>query len=734
MKKFTNSTVRTKLVILIVMNTLFITLGGVMVYWQSNKIVGATKDLQKNLEAIVCQGQLDMMHDAIRGDVYSALLPNTDVNSAMAQLQEHGAIGSKEVDEMIRPEAHVDVRTGYLKTAPVYKQYVQAAEKIIEMAKTDKTAALSGVGEFENAYVALEGELGKMGDVVSAISSKDNEIVQGLAADLLLILIVGVLIAVCVNLIMGWFIERLISPRIADLTIATQKVLHGDYSHQVSESHDDDIGTLIKAFNVMKNDIQNRLNGAKLMMNTIIDMTSDQRSTESALEAMLKGLMEIVKARYAAAAIFNDDGSVGTFVTVGMSEEQKRRIAHPPVGKGLLGYIQESKKALRVADMSQHAKSSGFPSGHPPMKTFLGAPILFGKESMGNVYFTEKEDGKEFTDFDEDTIQIVSQLAGIVITDRKTKHDLRAIVGQIQELSHTMADSTQSISGATEELAAGAREQSGQAIDVAAAVEEMASNIIETANSAQKTAEFAQSNGQLATEGQQTVQNTIAKMRHIADVVHESRQTVQRLGDAGTSIGEIVSVISDIADQTNLLALNAAIEAARAGEQGRGFAVVADEVRKLAERTTTATKQIREMITSIQKETTEAVQQMRDGSREVEQGIAMADNAGEALKQVVMSAGHMVELVSSIAGAAQEQSLTSDTIARNVTNISTISTESASTIMDVARNVTELSQLAEILKELTSQVDVTGRTRKNGHHSATPTKNITERKATALLR
>lgn len=731
MKKFTNSTVKAKLVILIAMNTLFIALGGIIVYWQSNKIVGATKDLQKNLEAIICQGQLDMMHDAIRGDVYSALLPNIDPGIAMNQLQEHGAIGSKEVDEMISPTSHPDVRSGYTKTGPVYKQYLQAAEKIIEIAKTDKNAALAGVAEFETAYIALEGELGKMGDIVSAISAKDNQIVQGLASELLILLLIGVLIAALVNLFLGWIIERLISPRIAALTIATEKVLIGDYSHKVPESYDDDIGTLVKAFNVMKNDIQNRLHGAKLMMNTIVEMTSDQQNTETTMESMLKGLMEIVKARYAAASIMNEDGSIRSFITVGMSEEQKRRIAHPPVGKGLLGHIQQSQKALRVADMSQHPNSSGFPAGHPPMKSFVGAPILFGKKSMGNVYFTEKEDGKEFTDFDEDTIQIVSQLAGIVITDRKTKHDLRAIVGQIQELSYTMADSTQSISGATEELAAGAREQSGQAIDVAAAVEEMASNIIETANSAQKTSEFAQSNGQLATDGQQTVQNTIAKMRHIAEVVHESQQTVQRLGDAGTSIGEIVSVISDIADQTNLLALNAAIEAARAGEQGRGFAVVADEVRKLAERTTVATKQIRDMITSIQKETAEAVKQMQQGSKEVEQGIAMADNAGEALKQVVQSAGHMVELVSSIAGAAQEQSLTSDTIARNVTNISTISTESASTIMDVARNVTELSQLAEILKELTSQVDVTGQTKKNEYKSQ---QTISQRKTAGLLK
>jgi HAMP domain-containing protein len=352
--------------------------------------VRANKDLQINLEAIICQGQLDIMHDAIRGDVYSALLPNTEANTAMSQLQEHGTIGSQKLDEMISPTSLPDVRSGYTKTAPVYKQYVQAAEKIIETAKTDKNAALAGVAEFETAYIALEGELGKMGDIISAISVKDNQILQGLASELLILLIIGVVVAIIVNLVMGWIIERLISPRIAELTIATEKVLLGDYSHNVPETYDDDIGTLIKAFNVMKTDIKNRLHGAKLMMNTIVEMTTDQRSTETALESMLKGLMEIVKARYAAASIMNEDGSVKSFVTVGMTEEQKKRIAHPPVGKGLLGHIQQTGKVLRVADMSQTSQQLRLPLRPPSHEIFCRCSHTLWKRIYGQCLFHRK--------------------------------------------------------------------------------------------------------------------------------------------------------------------------------------------------------------------------------------------------------------------------------------------------------------------------------------------------------
>ena len=708
MRKFTNSTVKVKLITFIITNSILVLSIGLFVYRQSAGLYESTQTLKKNMEAVVCQGQLDMMHDAIRSDVLSALLPNSNSGETMAHLKEHCRIGRREVQEMVSPRSEQTVRDGYRKIEPTYEKYCREAERLISLSLTDKSAVLNQKETFDTLFKELEDTLGDMGEIVNNVSQKDSEIVRSLTNSLLIVLGISILIVIAINTILGFYINKLISPRIASLTEATHALFKGDYSVTVEELYADDIGSLIKAFNAMKGDLSNRMKGAGIMTKTIVDMTTDQRSTETALETMLRGVINIVKAKYGAAAVFHADGSIDKFVTVGMSDAQIKGIAHPPVGKGLLGFLQHSKQSLRIADMSKHPNSVGFPSGHPPMKSLLAAPIMFGNISIGNVYFTEKEGGEEFTEYDEDTVRIVSQLAGIVISDRRTKHDLRGIIGHIQELSSSLADSIQSISGATEELAAGAREQSGQAIDVAAAVEEMANNIVETASTARQTAEFAKSNGDLAGDGQKIVENTINKMRHIANVVRESGVTVQRLGDAGTSIGEIVSVISDIADQTNLLALNAAIEAARAGEQGRGFAVVADEVRKLAERTTVATKQIREMIQSIQRETTEAVEQMQEGSREVQEGITLADNAGDALKQVVRSAGQMYDLVNTIASAAQEQSTTSDTIARNVTAISTISTESASTIMDVARNVTELSQLAEVLKELTSQVDLTG--------------------------
>ena len=194
---------------------------------------------------------------------------------------------------------------------------------------------------------------------------------------------------------------------------------------------------------------------------------------------------------------------------------------------------------------------------------------------------------------------------------------------KVSEAVSATASASSQISSSTEEMAAGAMEQTSQAGEVASAVEEMTKTILENSRNASVAAETAKQARVRAEQGGKVVTETVDGMKRIAGVVHKSAETVRELGRSSDQIGEIISVIDDIADQTNLLALNAAIEAARAGDQGRGFAVVADEVRKLAERTTKATKEIAGMIKKIQSDTNDAVRSMEEGTNEVERGIAV---------------------------------------------------------------------------------------------------------------
>ena len=283
---------------------------------------------------------------------------------------------------------------------------------------------------------------------------------------------------------------------------------------------------------------------------------------------------------------------------------------------------------------------------------------------------------------------------------------IREMLIQVTQAVSVTSDAAVQISSATEELAVGAQEQSAQTDEVAAAVEEMSKTIVDNAQNATETAKSSQESGQVAREGGEIVQKSVEKIREIARIVEQSAATIEQLGNSSQQIGEIIAVIDEIADQTNLLALNAAIEAARAGEQGRGFAVVADEVRKLAERTSGATTQIGQMIKTIQSETVLAVDAMRKGREEVAEGIQLADRAGEALTRVVSEMNGVVDRVNQIAAASEEQSATSTQIAQNVEAISTVINQSAKGVTDIAQVADHLNRSTEHLLSIVGQFHV----------------------------
>ena len=284
---------------------------------------------------------------------------------------------------------------------------------------------------------------------------------------------------------------------------------------------------------------------------------------------------------------------------------------------------------------------------------------------------------------------------------------LENLVREISQSISTTASASTEISSSTEEMSAGAQEQSQQAMEVAGAVEQMTKTIIETTKNSSAASDASKKYGNIAREGGNVVNETIKGMNRISEVVQNSAETVQQLGKSSEHIGEIVQVIDDIADQTNLLALNAAIEAARAGEQGRGFAVVADEVRKLAERTTKATKEIASMIKQIQKDTEDAVVSMEKGTQEVENGKKLTDKAGYALKEIIAGAQDVVDLISQVAAASEEQSTTSEQISRSIESISSVTQQSAAGVQQIAKATEDLSRLTENLQNLVNKFKIT---------------------------
>jgi methyl-accepting chemotaxis protein len=267
-------------------------------------------------------------------------------------------------------------------------------------------------------------------------------------------------------------------------------------------------------------------------------------------------------------------------------------------------------------------------------------------------------------------------------------------IARVASTTASLAAASEQLSVNTAQLAKGGKEQAQQATQAAAAVEQMSATVTEMAKNAQGVAGTAQNASQAAGQGHEVVSSSIAGMSRLAETVRASASRIQSLGQRSDQIGEIVKVIEDIADQTNLLALNAAIEAARAGEQGRGFAVVADEVRKLAERTTKATKEIADTIRTIQSDTTLAVESMETGTHEAQEGMAMVNKAGERLSEIVSAVQSVTGMVQQIAAAIEEQSTATDQIAGNIEAVAAVSKRSEGGLGHVTQATTELARMA----------------------------------------
>ncbi len=278
---------------------------------------------------------------------------------------------------------------------------------------------------------------------------------------------------------------------------------------------------------------------------------------------------------------------------------------------------------------------------------------------------------------------------------------LRTMISQMKAGAEQLVAAGHEISSASTQLSVSTHEQSNAASAMAATVEELTVNINHISDNANEAHAISTDSGRQSAEGSNVIQSTLASMQLIAETVQASAVQIGELGEHSEQISSIVNVIKDIADQTNLLALNAAIEAARAGEQGRGFAVVADEVRLLAQRTANSTQEITGMITKIQNGTRSAVSGMDAGVEQVKQGVDLANKADEAIVNIRDASSNVVNVVNMISLALREQTAASQEVARNVERIAQMSQQNSQAVEETSETARTLQVLA---KDLESQV------------------------------
>ena len=298
----------------------------------------------------------------------------------------------------------------------------------------------------------------------------------------------------------------------------------------------------------------------------------------------------------------------------------------------------------------------------------------------------------EASDADE-TGQLLNAMQNMVVK-------LRAIIAEVKTAAFNIASASHQLNASSELMSKGANEQAARAVQVATASEQMSQTVLNIAKNTSHIESSATDTTKLAKNGEEVVHRSVDKVKAIAKTIDQSAQLIRSLGERSNQIGEIVNVINDIADQTNLLALNAAIEAARAGEQGRGFAVVADEVRKLAERTGNSTAEIGTMVKSIQAEVHQVVVSMENITKEVKAGVNLSTETGDVLRSIANGVDQLHLMVQQIASAAEEMASSSEEINKDIATISNLSSETSGSSGQIASASGELSELSVSLENV----------------------------------
>lgn len=276
---------------------------------------------------------------------------------------------------------------------------------------------------------------------------------------------------------------------------------------------------------------------------------------------------------------------------------------------------------------------------------------------------------------------------------------LRDLVSRINETSQEVARYTQNTQLITHQLAEASEHQAQEIAGASNAINEIAQSIDHVSANASQSAEVAQRSVKIASNGADVVNRSMQGMDTIRQQIQETSKRIKRLGESSQEIGNIVSLINDIADQTNILALNAAIQASMAGEAGRGFAVVADEVQRLAERSASATKQIESLVKAIQTDTNEAVISMEQTTSEVVRGANLAKDAGVALDEIQLVSNNLEKLIANISESSKLQSVSAGHIANTMNVVQEITSQTTTATFDTARSVSELAMMADTLRE-----------------------------------
>lgn len=583
------------------------------------------------------------------------------------------------------------------------EQNKSVEQEILFLIQKCNDLSIAALNKFDNAKVSLK-KLVSIYDKKASNFTKNslNDVSKAKRRTLIFILISSVIIFSFIPIIKNTIVKP-----ITLLDLNAKEIINGNYNIKLSNTdRKDEVGHLNLSFEKMINKIQ------------------DEIARATSFQTGVNGAFFIV-----------DNDLTLRFINqaacdiVGFNKSPEEIIGKLKV-KDVFGTDSISRKAIEGVFMKGEKISLRNRAGEEIPILVQSGPIYNSKKEMDGsfVFFTDlrevEEKNKEYLREQIKPIAaIIEKLASgdftqelelnednvlyeLGLTINKMINELRNVLENVKETIQATASAAEQISSSSEEMASGAQEQNIQVNEISRSIEHMTKAIIEMSKNITEVSQMSQRSSQYAKAGTEKTIETKEGMNKIVNSSQEAADIIASLANKTDQIGEITKVIDDIANQTNLLALNAAIEAARAGEQGRGFAVVADEVRKLAERTTKATKEIAETIKSIQSEVKEADKSMANAKASVFEGMKLTEEIDKVLQEIYQSAKAVSELIDNIVAASQEQSISADEISKNIENIASVAEQSATSTGQIATAANNLARLTVNLEELFSKFNV----------------------------